>query len=348
MVPMQRPRLVRFDRIALLLVVFGLVLWASAGSNGDAAAAELAKPSQSYGDVKLYSEIAAGVSKGENYYDVATRLQRAHNYPVKPFYTVRPPLVAWASAWFGDLRWLGCALLAIASLVWLHNLDKRSIFERTAAVLFMLGAGLPLVLSPMRETHDVWGGLFVTIALGLVTTRLSVVAATFAVLVRELNFPLLGLLAVDRKNRAAALTAIALCLIALLLHRSAVLAVTLPGDPVSQGWLGLRGPNAWVDDLSFNSLLQLLPRPFAALLAFVPLLGWVEVGRYRALAWFAAIFTLVAIFARPDNSYWILNALPVWFIGLAFVPAFLRGLTRQAGPDSATPPSRTRTELTTP
>ena len=173
-------------------------------------------------------------------------------------------------------------------------------------------------------------------------TRLSVIAATFAVLVRELNFPLLGLFAIDRRSRPAALVALALCLAALWIHRNAVLAWNLPGDPISQGWLGLRGPLAWVDDLSFNSVLQLLPRPIAALLAFAPLLGWIELGRYRALAWFAAVSALVMIFARPDNSYWILNALPVWFIGLAFVPAFLGSLMRRGAPVPVANPIATK------
>lgn len=332
--PMPRSRPVRSIRIAALLLVMGLTLMASL------AATNTANPARSYGDVRLYRDIAGQVAQGENYYAAATRLQRANHYPVQPFYTVRPPLVAWAGAWFGDLRWAGCLLLAIAGLVWLHNLDKRSIAERTAALLFMAGAGLPLVLSPMREVHDVWGGLFVTIALGLLATRIAVVAATLAVLVRELNFPLLGLFALDQRSRFAALGAMALCLIALVLHRNAVLAFTLPGDPLSQGWLGLRGPVGWVDDLSENTLLQLLPRPFAALLAFAPLLGWIELGRWRALAWFAGLFTLVAIFARPDNTYWILNALPVWFIGLAFVPAFLSSLAKRAGAVPAGLPDR--------
>lgn len=314
-------------RIAALLLVLGLTLMASFG----AATADPGNPPPAYGDVQLYRDITAQVSVGESYYAAATRLQRTHRYPVQPFYTVRPPMVAWANALLGDLRLAGCILLVIASLVWLHTLDKQTVFERTAALLFMLAAGLPLVLSPMRAVHDVWGGLFVTIALGLAAGRLSVIAASCAVLVRELNFPLLGLFALEKRSRSAALIAIGLCLAALVLHRQAVLAWILTGDPHSQGWLGLRGAIGWVQDLSENTLLQLLPRPAAALLAFAPLLGWIALGQWRALAWFAGVGVLVTILSRPDNSYWILNALPVWFIGLAFVPAFLRSLIGQTG-----------------
>jgi hypothetical protein len=346
LLPRSRP--VRRIKLAALLLVLGLTVLASFGASGNSRLTELATPPADYSDVKLYREIATRVADGESYHSAATRLQRAHNYPVKPFYTVRQPLVAWAGALFGDLRLPGCILLAIASLVWLMNLDKRSIFERTAALLFMLAAGLPLVLSPMRESHDVWGGLFITIALGLVIGRLSVVAAAFAVLVRELNFPLLGLFAIDKHSRSPALIAIALCLIALLLHRQAVLAWTLPADPQSQGWLGLRGPIGWVDDLSENTLLQLLPRPAAALLAFAPLLGWIELGRWRALAWFAGVAVLVTVLSRPDNSYWILNALPVWFIGLAFVPGFLISLSKRGVRVAAQQPDRAISGLSTP
>ncbi|MGB7654850.1 MAG: hypothetical protein WBL74_05150 [Novosphingobium sp.] len=320
---MERPHLLRARSIALLLLVAGLIVWGNLGENDDPLLANPAKSPSSYGDVRLYADIATRVAAGQDYYETATRLQREHHYPLRPFYTVRSPLLAWVNAWFGNLAWPACLLLAIAALAWLHNLDGRSIFERVVALLCLLGIGLPLALSPFHYVHDMWGGLLASIALGLGSTRLAVVPAVLAVLVRELNIPLLGLFTLDRRSRAPALAGLALCIATFAYHRSAVLGWTLPSDPVSQGWFGLRGPAGWVDDIMSNTVLQVLPRPAAALLAFAPVLGWVEVGRHRALTWCLGVFVLVAVLARPDNTYWILNALPVWFVGLAFVPAFL-------------------------
>lgn len=319
----------RSSRFVLLLLVVGLIVLTAFGQHGGPLPNAKVKAPPSYGDVRLYGEVAAEVRAGKNYYEVTTRLQRDHRYPVKPFYTVRPPLLAWANGWFGDLLWPGCLLLLLTSLAWLHRLGSRPVLERITALFMLLAAGLPLIFSPFRMLHDMWGGLFATGALGLAATRLAVIPATLAVLVRELNVPLLGLFALDRKSRSAALVALGLCAIALILHREAVLAWVRPDDPASQGWLGLRGPAGWVDDLSSNSVLQFLPRPFAALLAFAPLLGWVELRSWRALTWLLGVYVMVTVMARPDNTYWILNALPLWFVGLAFVPAFLWNLTKR-------------------
>ena len=344
----QRPPPVPRARIALLLLVAALVLLTSFGARGSLLLPETANPPPGFGDNRLYRDIAAEVTAGKNYYEVATRLQRERHYPVRPFYTVRPPLLAWASGWYGDLLWPACLLLGLATLVWLHNLEGRSIFERIMALLFLLAAGLPLVLSPFRLYHDMWGGLFAAVALGLTEVRLAVIPAMLAVLVRELNAPLLGLFTFDRRSRPFAIAALALCLVALIQHRSAVLGWTLPGDPQSQGWFGLRGPAGWVDDLSMNTVLHFLPRPAAALLAFAPLLGWAELGRHRALAWCLGVFFMVTAVARPDNSYWIQGALPVWFIGLAFVPAFLLGLMKRDSISPAALPARSETDPTSP
>ena len=342
--PLPKPPPVRSSRIALLLLVAALILLTGFG----APLTNPVSPLPTYGDTRLYGDIAAEVAAGSDYYEVSTRLQRAHHYPVRPFYTVRPPLLAWATGWYGDLLWPGCLLLGLAALAWLHNLERRSITERTVALVCLLAAGLPLVFSPFRLVHDMWGGLLATLALGLTATRLAVIPAVLAVLVRELNAPLLGLFVLDRRSRPAALAGLALCLLALAYHRSAVLAWTLPGDPLSQGWLGLRGPAGWVDDLSQNTVLQFLPRPIAALLAFAPLLGWVELERHRALAWCLGVFAMVTVLARPDNTYWVLGALPIWFIGLAFVPAFLLSLLKRADSDPGARPLHSSTDPSSP
>ena len=335
--PMRRLLPVRSYRMTVLLIVLVLAVWANLGTAPNSPFVPSTKPPPRYTDVRLYADVVSEVRQGKNYYETSTRLQRTHNYPVRPFFTVRPPLLAQASAWFGDLLWPGCVLLTLCSLVWLHSLAQRSILERIAALFALLASGLPLVLSPFRGMHEVWGGLFAALALGLDAARLSVVPAMLAVLVRELNFPLLGLFVFGRRHRISALVGIVICAAALLIHRQAVLAWTLPTDLSSQGWLGLRGPAGWVDDLSRNTVLQFLPRPLAALLAFAPLLGWAELGRFRALAWFSWMFAMVAVFARPDNTYWCLGVLPVWFVGLAFVTAFLHSLARRADRVTASP-----------
>ncbi len=49
-------------------------------------------------DVDLYRSIAARVANGESYYFAAAAEHRAAQYPLYPFYTVRPPVLAWLGA----------------------------------------------------------------------------------------------------------------------------------------------------------------------------------------------------------------------------------------------------------
>ena len=71
--------------------------------------------------------------------------------------------------------------------------------------------------------------------------------------------------------------------------------------------------------------------PGAAVLAVavLPLLGWLGLGGRLGLfatLWFAGFLTMVALFARPENFYWVQLTLPALFAGFAFVPRALADL----------------------
>ncbi len=81
--------------------------------------------------------------------------------------------------------------------------------------------------------------------------------------------------------------------------------------------------------LASLTALLFLPVWLAAPLAMLPLLGWLGLGGRLGLfatLWFAGFLTMVALFARPENFYWVQLTLPALFAGFAFVPRALADL----------------------
>jgi len=325
----------RIARPLLLAAVVLAFLLALAGGS----AAMLAAPQQSarqISDQLLYRAVAADVARGASYYDSAIARQRAWNYPVRPFVTVRMPVLAWVQARLGDagLRILaGIAALALFPL-WMHRLKGRAFTLRLAAIMALVATALPLVFSPFIYFHDYWAGLLLAFAIALHPARWRAGVATLAALIRELTAPFLAIEAAvtlmrSRRPILAAPALGGLIVIAgiLALHAWAVWSRTSPADLASAGWSGLRGPAGVVGDIAGLTVLQFLPFPLAAALVFLPLLGWCEFDDGgTALCWFGFFLCAIALLARADNSYWAANVLPAYFAGLAFVPAFFRNL----------------------
>jgi hypothetical protein len=307
-----------------------------AGCTSPVAAPIHTAPHGKYTDKRLYRDITAEVASGASYYAAATTLQRNHRYPVKPGFTVRLPTLALVAAvlGWGALKVGAFALLGAAMLAWFLALrGKVSLPERlAAAALIAANAGM-LTGDPM-VIHERWAGLFLTLALA---ARLGgrenwvrvLVLAGAALAIRELALPF-TLLALafalwERRGREAlgwaALIAVFAGLVAL--HLQLVAAQVRPGDLASQGWWALGGPKMALAAIVESSPLQYLPPPLAAVLAVLPLAGWLGLpGRHAlfCLALFAGYALMIALFARPDNFYWGAMVQPAWFVGAAFLP----------------------------
>lgn len=322
--------------LAIVLIVFGC---AAILLNPEASKAP---PSQAlaYTDIALYHDLAQQVGAGAGYYETTMRLQRTHHYPTRPFYTVRHPTLTYLAAAFGwtRLQQALLVLLAIVAGVWLVRLEPATVAERVATILAII-AGSAAISSPLLvATHELWAGLLICLALGLrggKTWWLGVIAGAAAIAFRELAicFAVLSLVvSMAERRRAESLAwlgVIACAAAAIAIHAALVLSWTLPGDPVSQGWLGLRGPAAAFHDLTVISILGTMPAPAAAAFALLALLGWTAVQvRQNAIAllFLGGIVVLIGVFARTQNFYWIQLALPSWLIGLSFAPRAIRDL----------------------
>jgi positive regulator of sigma E activity len=303
-----------------------------------------ASHAKKYTDKRLYRDITAEVARGASYYTAATSLQRGHGYPVTPGVTVRLPTLALIAAvvGWGWLKVGAFVLLAGAMLAWFLALrGKASLPERLAAAA-LIGANFGMLTGDPMVIHERWAGLFLTLALAARVGRrdnwVPVLAlAGTALAVRELALPfaLLALAAAawERRGREVLAWAVLIAGFAGLvaLHLLLVAAQVRPGDLASQGWWALGGPRMAIAAIVDSSPLQYLHPPLAAVLAALPLLGWLGLGGRHAvfcLALFTGYAVMFALFARPDNFYWGAMVQPVWFVGAAFLPRAMVRLAR--------------------
>jgi hypothetical protein len=316
----------------------------------EAALSASASPQRTKGDMALYARISARVAAGEGYYAAALAEHRASGYPTRPFVTVRLPTLAWAQALLGadGVRWLALALsgAAIAALFWRAQLIA-SLEERIIAAA-LLAAGGGAALAPLAGyDHDFIAGVLLTFALLAYRPErwgYALIAAAAALAVRELAAPFVALwlafaLAGGRRREALGLSGVlALFAAGLAAHAAAVDAARLPGDLASQGWSAMAGYGVPLAGLLDLTGLRHLPPMLAAPLAVLPLLGWAGLGGRTGLfvlVWFAGVATMMALFARPANYYWIELALPAYALGLAFAPRAIGELISRAAARSS-------------
>lgn len=286
---------------------------------------------RSLGDLELYEKIAKRVGEGHNYYPVAADLQRQNRFPLRPFFTVRLPSLAYYAGYLGPTAtFASAALLAIANCaIWFRAITFARPAERVV-IAFLVGVS-SITVGKAIYLHEWWAGVLVSMSLGLFVRRSSLwwlVPAGAALLVREFSVLfLLAALTLRWRRHAArevalACTMLALFSIALAAHYVEVRIFSRPNDLSSQGWLGLHGLIQPVIDLQRMLPVDLI-EPWGTLLVLVPLIGWSEVAHRQdilPLLWFSGFLFLVAVGARTDNIFWVRMVLPAYMAGLALVP----------------------------
>lgn len=344
-------RLPRWAAAAVLVLLAAVMAWSVVATapvdTAERARSERvqARPAHSkgHGDLALYGRIADRVAAGEGYYPAALDEQRSSNYPTRPFVAVRQPTLAWlqAALGVGGVRYLEMGLVLACLLALNARLTGLvALPERLAALVLMTLGGAAVSVPLAGLIHELWAGLWLTLALLVYRPERwwpALLAAAAAIAVRELAVPFvllwLAFALAQRRWREAAGVAGLLAVFAagMGLHAGAVEALRLPGDPASQGWDAFAGYALPLVALARLTGLLLLPLHIAAPIAVLPLVGWLglggRLGLFAAL-WFAGLATMIALFARPENFYWAQLGLPAYGIGLAFAP---RALAELAG-----------------
>ncbi len=270
-------------------------------------------------DAALYERIIADVRQGAPYYVAATRAQRSLGYPLRPFVTVRMPVLAVGLAALPSplARRALLGVLAAATLVaWSWRLSRMGAGStRLVLALGLLVSGVTVAFSPLAwPFHEVWAGLLISLSLALRRPGawgLSLIVGLLAALTRDLAAAYLLAMAAmawrdgERREAAAWIGAIAVFGLALAAHAGAVQAQLLAGDGSSQGWLTFGGWPFVLQMARWNALVVAAPRWLAAVLAPAALLGlalWRHpLGERLALIVFG--YTAAFLFVgRPVNT----------------------------------------------
>ena len=315
-----------------------------------------------YTDLMLYRDIVGSMQQGKGYYEAAAAQQRAHDYPTRPFVTIRQPALYVLAADYG-WDWLNIAetaLLLANVLLWPLALPApANLAERLGAGLAVGVGGFAAAASTITPMSEVWCGLLLGLALA---ARLRwreqwwwpVLAVATALVIRELALPFLLLAATfalseKRWRELYAWTLLAaLFAVGVMVHAAAVLEVARASDLASQGWSGGLGPRGVLQALVNTSLLHKLPQSLALLIALLPVLGWAALepraGRFTLLL-LSGYAAMIGLFPRPDNFYWGFLLLPAWFAGLALVPRGLWQLSQAIVHPATRPISNPPTHL---
>lgn len=341
----------RAGAIAILLALIAILAWSSiavprlAAETASSEAHETAGEGGSTGDFALYTHIHQRVATGESYYAAALAEQRAGNYPTRPFVTVRLPTLAWLNAALGPPVVRGALLtllLATAAALYMRTRVVLGVPQAAAGAFLLLLGGAGVMADQASVIHELVAGLLLSLTLVLHRSERwwpSLALAALALAVRELALPFVLLwlafaLGQRRWREAAAVGAVlALFAAGLWAHYLAVTALLLPIDQTSPGWQAFAGPALPLLSLARMSALLVLPLWLAGPLAVLALLGWFGLGGRTGLfagLWFTGFFLAMALFARPENTYWVMLVLPAYLAGLAWAPRALRDLFRAA------------------
>lgn len=335
----------------MLLALLVVLAWSSVAVPGlsrqddDSTVATRTGAAQPIGDFALYTLIHERVAAGEGYYSASMDAQRQHNYPTRPFVTVRLPTLAYANAAVGPALLRNLEMLLLLGVAGAFFMAMRATLgtgqAAGGAVLLLLG-GAGVMAMQAAAIHELAAGLLLSLALLLYRAdRLwpSLLAAALALAVRELALPFvllwLAFALAARRWREAALVGLVIAVFAagLALHWYAVTVHSLPGDQPSPGWQALAGPALPLYALARMSGLTLFPLWLAGPLGILPLLGWLALGGRMGLfacLWCTGFFAAMALFARVENFYWVLLVLPLYFAGFISVPRGLGDLLAAA------------------
>lgn len=293
-----------------------------------------------YTDVRLYHDMTKAVAGGQEYHHAAADLHRKHNYPLKPFFTVRLPTLVWLAAAVGwaSTQKIAWGLAFAGVMAWVLALEGHVHWSERLLAGLAVGLGAGTVADRgLLALHEYWGGFFIAIALAGVVGWPKrwfwiVLPAAVGLLFRELTLPFvllaLAFALYERRVKEVAAWLAVLLVFALYMawHAQSVYALLRPGDMTSVGWHAMQGFSGFLKAVIFTSALQPLPLPLALLAAMLPLVGWLALqgraGTFCALLWIGYA-VMISAFSRPDTFYWGAIVLPGYFAGFALLPRAL-------------------------
>lgn len=327
-----------WPRRTLGLIVLALVLALSLGGVVmDRRAMTMAPASGGGSDALFYRQVIDDLAKGRSYYEAATAEMRKDRFPLRPFVTVRPPLLAVSLARLPNEGVRRAALIGLAvAVVLAWGLRLRRLWRAEPVgygfTMLLLVSGVAPDLAPKAYLfHEAWAALLIALSLGLRRPDrflASLILGLIAAVMRELAIPFLLVMAVlaalegRRRESLAWTAAMAAAALALAAHAVMVAQATSLADRPSPGWTRFGGWAFVLKTVQWNLIVAAAPALLAPLLATPALLGFLGLKGGLARRTALTVFGYVALFCivgRPENFYWGLMIAPLWPLGLVGV-----------------------------
>ena len=300
------------------------------------------------GNLRFYQAVIDRMHRGQAYESAAVDELRAEHGALKPFVTVRPPLLATMLASLPSER-AGAIVLALLALtvllawaVTLHAVQSGVLQLGLTTLVLFTGVGASMASGGVSLIHEAWSGLLMALSLAAWANKrmaASVALGLLAAMVRELAMPFLVVMAalalVERRRLEALSFALALAAAvgALAWHAHAVQALVTSQDLVSAGWVKFSGWRFVLATARWNIIVLTLGAWTTALIVPLALAGSIGAKNGLGLRLAALLlgYTLgFAVIGRPENIFWGLMTAPLIAIGLCFAPTALVDLVRRA------------------
>jgi hypothetical protein len=299
-------------------------------------------------NLRFYRAVVERMRRGQPYETAAVDELRAERGALKPFVTVRPPLLATVLASLPSERVGALLLMALAVTVlvaWavtLHELQGGILQLMGTTLLLFTGVGASMAGGGASLIHEAWSGLLMALSLAAWANKriaASVALGLLAASVRELAMPFLAVMAVlalaERRRLEAVLFALALAVAvgALAWHAHAVQALVTRQDPTSAGWVKFSGWRFVMATGRWTLLAAVLGAWTTAVIVPMALAGAIGApkGLGLRLACLLVGYTLgFIVVGRPENTVWGLTTAPLIAVGLCFAPAAIGDLVRRA------------------
>ena len=316
----------------VVLLLLGLIMGLSSAMS-EPPPAPVPVKDVSFSDADLYRAATMAVAGGQNYYDFIVQAHRDHDYPLKPFVTVRSPLLAVFSGTLGPLatRLTLIALIVATSIAWYGRLrSSLPLLAAFGGAVLIAVAGALLDGGSRNVFHESWAGLLIALSLALRTPErywAAVALGLIATLIREFAIAYLVMMLVcalyERRFHEALLWcgAIIASGLAIAGHAFILSLYVLPGDFSSQGWSGLGGWSFYLYATRQSTMLIFPPQLLGQALVPLCLFGWLclrsGVG-FRVFGFLVGYGLMLMLFARPVNFYWALLEAPLLPAGFVF------------------------------
>jgi hypothetical protein len=335
---------------ARVLLAGLLVLMAVAGYLGRAPVITGSVSGGQFSDLDMHRLAAAGVHRGESYYDALGPVLRRWGYAPKPFFAWRLPTLAWSVGKLPRPEIAKVLLMALAvamMLAWARRLRPFLGFPLTCMALLLLIPSLVLAGLPnWYFQHELWAGILIALSLAVHPRYpvAAIVCGLAALMIRELALPyaviMCAFAAYERRTREmlAWLAGIVAFVVYLAIHARIVTAHQMPTDLSDPSWLRLAG---WpfVSACSSWMFWALIPYWLGAALSVFGLFGLLMSRDLRLVAPVLVYMAAFCIVGKPFNDYWGLMYTPLLAVGLALALPVAAGLLCRAASRPAPSPA---------